>query len=87
VLGYVLRKLDVPLVPVILGTLLGSEMEKSLRRAIQISDGDWSVLFSSPLTIGLWTFAVLGFIAPLLIGRYLRPKVADSTVAEGADPD
>lgn len=87
VMGYVLRKLDVPLVPIILGILLGGEMEKSLRRAVQISDGDWSVLFSSPLAIGLWAFSILGFVAPLIIGRYLRPKVADSAIAEGADPD
>ncbi|MXN65631.1 tripartite tricarboxylate transporter permease [Stappia sp. GBMRC 2046] len=87
VAGYILRKLDVPLVPVILGTLLGGEMEKSLRRAVQISDGDWSVLVGSPLAIGLWAFAILGFIAPLIVGRYFRPKIADSTAAEGADPD
>ncbi|MBA5776910.1 tripartite tricarboxylate transporter permease [Stappia sp. F7233] len=87
VMGYVLRKLDVPLVPIILGILLGGEMEKSLRRAVQISDGDWSVLLSSPLTIGLWAFAIIGFVAPLIIGRYLRPKIADEPQAEGADPD
>ncbi len=87
VLGYVLRKLDVPLVPVILGVLLGNEMEKNLRRALTISDGDWSILWSSPLAIGLWVFAIVGFLAPLILGRYFRPKIADEAAAEGADPD
>ena len=87
VVGYVLRKLDVPLVPVILGTLLGTSMEVNLRRAIQISDGDWSVLVGSPLAIGLWVLAILGFILPLFIGRLLRRKIADSAAVEGADPD
>jgi putative tricarboxylic transport membrane protein len=73
VLGYALRKLDVPLVPVILGILLGNQMEDNLRRALQISDGDWSILVGSPICIGLWTFALVGFVAPLLIGRFLRP--------------
>ena len=41
-----LRKLDVPLVPVI----LGNEMEVNLRRAINIADGDYTVLVSSWLT-------------------------------------
>ena len=40
--GWALRKLDVPLVPVILGTLLGNEMEVNMRRAVSIVDGDWS---------------------------------------------
>ena len=87
VIGYVLRKLDVPLVPVILGVLLGEAMEKNLRRALTVSDGDWSILWGSPLAIGLWAFAILGFVAPLLIGRYFRPKIADEPIGEGADPD
>ena len=86
-LGWVLRKLDVPLVPVILGVLLGNEMEVNLRRAMTISDGDWSALVASPLAVGLWTLAVVGFILPLLIGRYLRPQIATKAREEGADPD
>jgi len=31
-------------------------------------------LWGSPLAIGLWTAAVIGFVAPLLIGRYLRVR-------------
>ena len=59
VFGYVLRKLDIPLVPIVLGLLLGGEMEKSLRRALSISAGDWSVLFWSPLSWTLWALIAL----------------------------
>ncbi len=58
-LGYVLRKLDIPLVPVVLGLLLGGIMETNLRRALSISGGDWSILISSPLTWALWALVVL----------------------------
>ena len=87
VLGWVLRKLDVPLVPVILGVLLGGEMERNLRRALTISDGDWTALVASPLSITLWTIAIVGFVAPMVLGRFLRPKRPDTAAAEGADPD
>ncbi|MGV8831829.1 MAG: tripartite tricarboxylate transporter permease [Devosia sp.] len=87
VLGWVLRKLDVPLVPVILGVLLGDQMEKNLRRAMTISDGDVMTLLASPLSIALWTLAIVGFILPIVVGRYLRPKIADADAMEGADPD
>lgn len=62
VLGFVLRKLDVSLVPVILGLLLGTDMENNLRRALSISGGDWWVLFSSPIALSLYgvTVAFLG---------------------------
>ena len=79
ILGYVLRKLDVPTVPVILGILLGGHMEDALRRAMVIADGDPIYLFSSPIAIGLWVAAVLGFIAPMFLRGVLRKpdRVAD----------
>lgn len=79
VLGYILRKLDVPTVPVILGILLGGQMEDALRRAMVISNGDWTFLFSTPIAVGLWAFAVLGFLAPMFLRKMLkRPPVPDS---------
>lgn len=76
VLGYVLRKLDIPTVPVILGILLGNYMEDALRRAMILSDGDVGFLFSSPISIGLWVAAVAGFIAPMFLRRFLKKPQA-----------
>jgi putative tricarboxylic transport membrane protein len=75
-LGYLLRKLHIPLVPVILGMLLGPEMEKSLRHALTISDGDWTILWSSGLSVGIWAVAILGLVLPYLIGPVLRRRMA-----------
>lgn len=77
-LGYVLRKLDVPTVPVILGILLGGNMEDALRRAMTLSDGDPTYLFSSPIAIGFWVFAIAGFIAPMFLRNILRKPQAIS---------
>ncbi|MGB0635604.1 MAG: tripartite tricarboxylate transporter permease, partial [Paracoccaceae bacterium] len=71
ILGYILRKVDVPAVPVILGILLGGHMEVSLRRAMVLSDGDWTYLVSSPISIGLWVAAIVGFIAPIFLRGFL----------------
>ena len=71
-MGWLFRKMDIPLVPVILGVLLGKLMETNLRRELTISDGDWWALLGSPLAIGIWTFAILGFVLPLFIGRFIR---------------
>ena len=78
VLGYFLRKLDVPTVPVILGILLGIQMENALRRAMVISDGDWTFLFSSPIAVGLWIAAIAGFVAPIFLRKRIKtPVVVD----------
>ncbi|GGG83499.1 tripartite tricarboxylate transporter TctA [Salipiger pallidus] len=85
VLGWVLRKLEVPLVPVILGTLLGNAMEANLRRAVSISNGDWFTLADSWLSIGIWLVAIVGFILPIFLGRVFRKKMDDEYEKELSD--
>ncbi|NBN63998.1 tripartite tricarboxylate transporter permease [Microvirga tunisiensis] len=86
VLGYVLRKLDIPTVPVILGIVLGDQMEEGLRRAMVLSDGDWTYLFSSGIAIGLWVVAIAGFVAPIFLRRLLaKPDTPAYRVEHMAD--
>jgi len=59
VLGYLMRKLDIPLVPIILGLLLGQSMENNYRRALSISGGDSMILFQSPIALGLYAATAL----------------------------
>ncbi len=77
VFGYLMRKLDFPLAPVILGLVLGPLMEKNLRRALALSGGDWQVLFSSPLAIALWIIAVASVVLPFL-WRHRSPAIRSS---------
>ena len=79
VMGWILRKLEVPLVPIILGILLGNDMEVNLRREMTISDGNWTALLDSSLSVGLWTVAVIGFVLPIFLKtlRRTRPDVAE----------
>ena len=76
VLGYVLRKLDIPTVPVILGILLGGHMENALRRAMVLSDGNAFFLWSTPISIGLWVAAIAGFVAPMFLRNILKKPQA-----------
>ena len=69
IVGYGMRKVRIPLAPVILGLVLGPVMEKSLRRAMALSGGEWSVLFSSPIAITLWVLSVASLVVPPLLAR------------------
>ena len=82
-LGYVMRKLDLPLVPLVLGLLLGAIMETNLRRALSISNGEWSILISSPLTWTLWALviAILGLSVFFEI-RHARRRREKAAAAE-----
>jgi putative tricarboxylic transport membrane protein len=83
VLGYVLRKMDITLVPLVLGLLLGADMENNLRRALSISGGDYGVLISSWISFGLY-LATAGFLA-LSVWLAIRDK-RRITAAAAADP-
>jgi putative tricarboxylic transport membrane protein len=50
IFGYILRKLDFPLSPILLGFILGGLMEQNLRRALSISNGALEILWSSPIS-------------------------------------
>lgn len=67
VLGFFMRKLGFPLAPVILGLVLGELMETNLRRAMVYSQGSWSILFESPITIILWVLTAISLIAPFVV--------------------
>ena len=75
VLGYLLRKLDIPTVPVVLGLLLGGQMEFNLRRAMSISGGDWSILWSSGISIGIYAFAVSLLLAGLAYALVIKKRL------------
>ena len=69
VLGYLLRKLDISLVPVVLGLLLGADMENNLRRALSISGGDFTVLFESPIALTIYVITILMLLLAFRMAR------------------
>jgi len=86
-MGWLLRKFDVPLVPIILGTLLGNAMENNLRRAVTIDNGNWWTLVDSPLALTLWAIAIIGFVLPLIVGARVKAGMHARRDDEGAISD
>jgi len=64
-LGYAMRKLDYPAAPLILGLVLGDNMERALRQSLMMSQGDLSILVSRPISATMLIVAVLILVAPL----------------------
>ncbi|MCW5219971.1 tripartite tricarboxylate transporter permease [Verminephrobacter aporrectodeae subsp. tuberculatae] len=64
--GYIFHKLGTESAPLLLGFILGPQMEEYLRRALTLSRGDWSVLVTRPLSAGLLAAAVLLLVIVLL---------------------
>ncbi|MEN3298576.1 tripartite tricarboxylate transporter permease, partial [Pseudonocardia sp.] len=76
-IGFLMRRFGLPVLPAILGVILGPDAELQLRRSLQIADGDVSTLFSTPLAIGVYTVIALLLLFPL-IRRALPTRPAAS---------
>jgi putative tricarboxylic transport membrane protein len=67
VLGFLMRRYDYPIAPVVVGLILGPVAESQLRRALSISVGDPMVLVQSPFAATLLTLALIALIAPFVL--------------------
>ncbi len=67
--GYLMRKFDFPLAPVILGLVLGDLLEQSLRQALMISGGSAWILFQSAIANTLFVLAAVVVFLPFLMKR------------------
>ncbi len=81
VVGYLLRKAGVPMAPLILGFVLGDMMEQNLRRALSITNGELSILWGSPITVGLWVGVVAMLLVPPLYRRFGRRRPVAAAAA------
>lgn len=76
ILGFLFRRFGIPITPLILGLILGPNLELQFRRALQISAGDYSTLWASPLSKILYIVLFLALATPI-ISRVMR-KVRSS---------
>jgi putative tricarboxylic transport membrane protein len=65
VLGYLMRKLDYPAAPLILGLVLGGGMERALRQSLMMSQGDLAIFATRPICAAMLALAVLILLLPL----------------------
>ena len=73
VIGYVFKKLDYPMAPMVLAMVLGARAEDSFRQSMLISQGSVDVFFSNYLVGGITTLALILLFWPL-IGKFTSKK-------------
>jgi putative tricarboxylic transport membrane protein len=69
VLGYLFRKVEIPVAPLVLSLVLGTMMEQSFRQAMTISSGDPAIFVSSAISLVLLALSVLSALLPWLLPR------------------
>jgi putative tricarboxylic transport membrane protein len=66
VIGYVFKKLDYPLAPLVLALVLGDRAEDSFRQSMLMSQGDLGIMWANPLVGSITTLALVMLFWPLI---------------------
>ncbi|WP_209121279.1 tripartite tricarboxylate transporter permease [Alkalihalobacillus sp. BA299] len=73
VVGYLMRKNGYPLAPLLLGMILSPMLEQNFRRALLLSDNNYFIFVSSPISISFVLLSLLIIVLPK-IQKYRRLK-------------
>ncbi len=80
--GYVFKKLDYPIAPLVLAMVIGDKAEDAFRQSMIFSQGSLSIFWSNPLVSTLMTIGLALLVMPVLgsIARRVRGTKAASAV-------
>lgn len=81
VLAWVLRKLDLPPVPILLGLVLGRMTETNFRRALLISNGDPSIFVQS-IYCKIFLVLIIVALAAIIRGKLKEQKAAKAAASQ-----
>jgi putative tricarboxylic transport membrane protein len=74
--GFLMRRVDIPVAPAIIGMILGPMAEQQFRRALAISGGDLSVFLTRPISAALISLALVALVGVPLVRAYRREKTS-----------
>jgi len=72
-LGYAMRKFEIPTAPLILATVVGGKLEQSFRQSLMLSDGDFTIFFQSKISLVLILLTVFSLFYPF-ISKKIKSK-------------
>jgi putative tricarboxylic transport membrane protein len=78
-LGFFMRRFGLPVVPTIIGIILGPVAEEQLRRALQISNGELSGLYDTWFSKAVYAVILVLLVAPAVIDQVRRRRGSSLT--------
>jgi putative tricarboxylic transport membrane protein len=86
-LGFLMRRFGLPVLPLILGVIIGPRAELQLRRVFQLSGGDVSGLWSEPLAVIVYVIIAMVLVWPLVLRLWRRGRGGPPDAPSSADAE
>ena len=78
IVGMALVLLDIPLTPMLLSFILGTMIEKYVRRACIYFKGDWPLFLTRPISAILLLIVMAGVLMPVIKKLWVKYKQSKS---------
>lgn len=79
VVGYLMKRYDLPIAPLVLGLVIGTLFEKALVQTSAMGDGNVAIVLTRPICVVVLLIAVLFVAGPPLRRRLRRSRADDET--------
>ena len=80
-----MRRFGLPVLPLIIGVILGPRIERQLRQSLQLGGGDWISLFKEPVAIAVYVLMAILLLMPLVLKLMHRPEESLLIVEDDKD--
>jgi putative tricarboxylic transport membrane protein len=77
--GYILKKTNYPLAPMVLAIVLGDKAEEGFRQSLLASQGSLSIFWSNGLVGSIMALGLVALFWPLIQGLFSRKRAASVT--------
>jgi putative tricarboxylic transport membrane protein len=84
-LGILFRRGKYPAAPLVLGIVLGPLVDTNFRRALQASNGDFSIFYRRPVSLILLIATVVLILGQLGVFRTIRSKLRRNKLADALE--
>lgn len=85
VLGFIFRRLEVPLAPILMGLILGDDLEQNFRRALVASQGDYTTFITGWINIFVALLAIVVLFLPQILSRVRKTDIKSEFADAGAE--
>ena len=86
-IGFVLRQMNYPMAPLVLGIILGDLLDKSLRRGLTLTDGDIAPFFTRPISAAFVAIIALTLLAGAAPVRRAFGSIVETALGRAGGQD
>ena len=86
VVGWLMKELDLPMAPLVLGLVLGPLFEKALVQTSALGQGSFAIVLQSPISVTILLFAVALMVGPKIAARFAVRRRPAAVAAHDSTP-